>query len=144
MVGRLVSAAVADRFDAVAIAIVSSAFAGVAIIAAVLSPSVPLTVALFAIGGFGFGPIYPLIMAIGGTLYPERLAAVSGGLGASAVAGSVIYPPLMGFVSVGMGLGVGMFGTGLLGFATAGALLAATVFSRRAATMATSSSEGAS
>jgi fucose permease len=143
--GRLVSAAVADRFDAITLGIASSILAAVALIAAVLSPSLPLAIALFAVGGFGLGPIYPLIMVIGGTLYPERLAAVSGGLGASAVAGSVIYPPLMGFVSVGLGLGVGMFGTGLLGFATAGALVAATVFSRRStAAMSRSSSEGAS
>jgi fucose permease len=142
-VGRLVSAAVADRFDAVTLAIASSIIAAIGLIAAVLSPSLPLAVALFAIGGFGLGPVYPLIMAIGGSLYPRRLAAVSGTLGASAVAGSIVYPPLMGFVSVGFGLGVGMLGTGLLGFATAGALLAATA-SRRRSAIGPASSERAS
>jgi MFS transporter, FHS family, glucose/mannose:H+ symporter len=130
--GRLVSAAVADRFDAVLFATITTVFASAALVGAVASPALPLAVVLFAVAGFGFGPTYPMIMSIGGTIYPERLAAVSGGLGAAAVIGSVVYPPLMGFVSVEMGLGVGMLGTGLLGFACAAALVTATTAARRA------------
>jgi len=37
----------------------------------------------------------------------------------------VIYPPVMGFLSVSIGLAAAMLGTGLLGLACAGSLLIA-------------------
>ena len=42
---------------------------------------------------------------------------------ASAVVGSIVYPPVMGFLSVTVGLTVAMLGTVVLAFACAGALL---------------------
>jgi fucose permease len=64
-------------------------------------------------------------VAIGGERHPGRSAAVGGFLTGAAVVGSVIYPPIMGFLSVNVGLAVAMFGTGLLSIACAGALLLA-------------------
>ena len=87
--------------------------------AAVLVPSLPASIVLFGVVGFAFGPVYPLIMAVGGDRYPTRSAAVSGFLSGSAVIGAIVYPPLMGFVSVGAGLGVAMIGAALLAFACA-------------------------
>jgi fucose permease len=72
-----------------------------------------------------------MIVTIGGALYPHRLAAVTGGLTGSAVVGGIIYPPVMGFISDGAGIGVAMFGAGLLAFACAGALVAASLSARR-------------
>ena len=123
--GRLVSARISDRFDHLAFATLSAAGAGVAVIAAVLVPSLEGSIALFAIAGFASGPVFPLIVAIGGERHPGRSAAVSGFLTGAAVLGSVIYPPVMGFLSVNVGLVVAMFGTGLLSIASAGALLLA-------------------
>ena len=74
---------------------------------------------LFGLVGFAFGPVYPLIMAVGGDLYPTRSAAVSGFLSGSAVFGAIIYPPLMGFISVEAGLTVAMIGAAILSFACA-------------------------
>ena len=85
----------------------------------------PQAFALFALAGFASGPVFPLIVAIGGERHPGRSAAVSGFLTGAAVVGSVIYPPIMGFLSVNVGLVVAMFGTGLLSIASAGALLLA-------------------
>jgi hypothetical protein len=39
------------------------------------------------------------------------------------VVGSVVYPPIMGFLSVTVGLTVAMLGTVVLGLASAGALV---------------------
>ncbi|HEV8545672.1 MAG TPA: MFS transporter [Candidatus Limnocylindrales bacterium] len=122
-VGRLVSSQVADRFDHLAFATVSAVGIAVALIGAIFVPSLPISIALFAITGFASGPVFPMIVAIGGERYPDRSAAVSGFLTGSAVVGSVIYPPVMGFLSVTVGLTVAMVGNVILALASAGALL---------------------
>jgi fucose permease len=129
--GRLLSSRIADRLNPVAFAGASVALAAAALIAAVVVPSLAVSIALFTLGGFFFGPVYPMIMVVGGTLYPHRLAAVSGGLGAAAVAGSVFYPPVMGFLSDRVGLGAGMLGAGVLAAGSALALAAASLAARR-------------
>ena len=88
-----------------------------------------LSIALFGVVGFAFGPVYPLIMAVGGDRFPTRASAISGFLSACAVIGAILYPPLMGFVSVGAGLGAAMAGAAILALAC-GIVLA--LFSRRA------------
>jgi len=112
--GRLVSARLGDRFDHAWFAAVSALAAGVVLVAAVAAPSLPASIVLFGVAGFAFGPVYPLIMAVAGDRYPARSAAVSGFLSGTAVIGAIIYPPLMGFVSVGAGLGAAMLGAALL------------------------------
>jgi fucose permease len=113
--GRLVLARFGDRFDHLWSAVAASVVAAVALVAAVVVPSLPASVVLFGVVGFAFGPIYPLIMAIGGERFPGRSAAVSGILGASAVVGSVLYPPAMGFLSETVGLAAAMLGAAGLG-----------------------------
>jgi FHS family glucose/mannose:H+ symporter-like MFS transporter len=122
-VGRLVSSQVADRFDHLAFATVSAVGVGFALIGAIFVPSLPISIALFAITGFASGPVFPMIVAIGGERYPDRSAAVSGFLTGAAVVGSVIYPPVMGFLSVTVGLTVAMVGNVILALACAGALV---------------------
>ena len=48
---------------------------------------------------------------------------MSGFLSGSAVVGSIVYPPVMGFLSVSVGLTVAMLGTVVLAFVSAGALV---------------------
>ena len=91
----------------------------IALVAAVVVPSLPASIVLFGVVGFAFGPVYPLIMAVGGDRYPARAAAVSGFLSGCAVIGAIVYPPLMGFVSVGAGLGAAMAGAAGLALACA-------------------------
>jgi MFS transporter, FHS family, glucose/mannose:H+ symporter len=121
--GRLTAARLADRYDHTRFTIVSAAATGVVLIGAILIPSLPVSVALFALAGFATGPVFPMIIVIGGDRYPERSSAVSGFLGGSAVVGSIIYPPIMGFLSVTVGLTIAMLGTVLLAFACAGSLV---------------------
>ena len=112
--GRLVASRIADRFDPIAFT-ATCAFAGaLALVAAVAGPPGPLRIALFIATGFAFGPVYPMIMSVAGSLLPHRAAAVSGALTAAGVAGSITYPPLMGVISGLAGLGAAMAGAALL------------------------------
>jgi len=122
--GRLASARWSDRFDHARFAAIASLVSAVALVAAVVVPSVPASIALFGVVGFAFGPVYPLIMAVGGDLYPDRSAAVSGFLSGFAVIGAILYPPVMGFVSVGVGLGAAMTGAAALALVCAIVLFA--------------------
>ena len=112
--GRLASAKWSDRFDHARLAAASSLVAAITLTAAIVAPSLPASILLFGVLGFAYGPVFPLIMAVGGDLFPGRSAAVSGVLSGAAVIGSIVYPPLMGFLSVGVGLGVAMGGAAAL------------------------------
>ena len=81
--GRIVTAVLGDRFDHARFAATAALVAAIALVAAVLVPSLPASIVLFGVVGFAFGPVYPLIMAVGGDLYPTRSAAVSGFLSGS-------------------------------------------------------------
>jgi fucose permease len=130
-IGRLAVSRVADRFTPIAIASACGLAAGAALLGAVMVPWIAASIALFAVAGIACGPIYPLIVASAGALYPSRANAVSGILTAAAVAGSVVYPPAMGFISSnGLGLGVGMAGAGLMAVACAGALFVVRLLAR--------------
>lgn len=122
-VGRLISSAIADRFDHVRFTAVCAVAASVALVGAIFVPSLPISIALFAIVGIAEGPIFPMILAIGGERYADRSAAVSGLLTGSGVVGGTVYPPLMGLLSVTVGLTVAMVGNVILGMACAAALL---------------------
>ena len=130
--GRLVAARFSDRFDHTLFAIATAVATGVALVGAVLVPSLPVSIALFALTGFATGPVFPMIIALGGDRYPERSAAVSGFLAGAAVTGSIIYPPVMGFLSVTVGLQIAMLGNVALAFACAFALVLSGRSSREA------------
>jgi fucose permease len=123
-VGRLVSSVIADRFDHLRFTITCALALAVLIAVAVLVPSLPLSIVAFAAAGVASGPVFPMIVAIGGDRYPQRSAAVGGSLAGMAVVGSTIYPPAMGFLSVTVGLTVAMFGNALLALACVLALVA--------------------
>ena len=132
-VGRLVSSVIADRFDHLRFTIACALAMAVLIAVAVLVPSLPLSIAAFAAAGVASGPVFPMIVAIGGERYPERSAAVGGSLAGMAVIGSTIYPPAMGFLSVTVGLTVAMLGNALLALACVLALVAFGRVTRRRA-----------
>jgi MFS transporter, FHS family, glucose/mannose:H+ symporter len=123
-VGRLVSSAIADRFDHLRFTIACTLATAALIAVAVLVPALPLSIAAFAAAGVASGPVFPMIVAIGGDRYPERSAAVGGSLAGMAVIGSTIYPPAMGFMSVSVGMTAAMLGNTLLGLASVLALVA--------------------
>ena len=139
--GRLFAATYSDRFSHSTFAAIASTVAGVGVIVAVAAPTVELSVAGFALAGFAMGPIFPMIVALGGDLYPDRLAATGGTLTGAAVLGGMLYPPLIGLMSAQFGIGTGLLGAAVLSFVSASAILgAARVRDRR--TLAASSDAG--
>ena len=122
-VGRLGSARVADRFDHAQFATTVAVAMSVALAGAILVPSVQVSIGLFALAGLAAGPIAPMLMVVGGDRYPYRPAVVGGYLTTAAVAGTIGFPTLMGFLSVTVGLTAAMLGTVVLGLASAGALM---------------------
>jgi fucose permease len=96
---------------------------GLAIGAAVAAPTLPLSMALFTLAGVASGPVFPMIIALGGERFPERSAAVGGTLVGFAVVGSTVYPPAIGFLSVTIGLTIAMAGNALLCLVGAAALV---------------------
>ncbi len=123
--GRVVAARVGDRGDAVAVAIGAAAVAAALVVAAVLVPVPAIAIALFACVGFAFGPIYPAIMVAAGRQDPRRSAAITGLLAGVAVVGSITYPPVMGAISVSVGLQPALLGTAVLTVVCAAFLAAA-------------------
>jgi fucose permease len=121
--GRLASAILANRFDPLPFATIAMVLGSLALVGAVLAPVFPVALILYGVAGFGFGPVYPLVFAIAGRLFPGRSSSVSGFLTGSSVIGAIVYPPLMGLVSVSYGLTPAMLGTAGLGFCCAIALL---------------------
>lgn len=123
-VGRLLASAVADRFDHLRFTTVCTLAMAALTAVAILVPSLPLSILAFGVAGIASGPVFPMIVALGGDRYPERSAAVGGSLTGMAVAGSVFYPPAMGFLSVTVGLTVAMLGTVVMGLLSTVALVA--------------------
>ncbi len=112
--GRLAAVRIADRFDPIWFTTACATAGGIALAIAVHGPAGAPRLAAFALTGFALGPIWPMIMTVGGTLFPHRAATVSGLLTAAGVVGSVAYPPLMGLISGWAGLGAGMTGAAVL------------------------------
>lgn len=123
-VGRLLASAVADRFDHLLFTTGCTIAMAALTAVAILAPSLPLSIAAFGLAGIASGPVFPMIVALGGERYPERSAAVGGSLTGMAVAGSVVYPPAMGFLSVTVGLTAAMLGTVVMGLVSGSALIA--------------------
>jgi fucose permease len=129
--GRLLSSRVVDNFNPAKFTIGCFLISSVALAGAVLSNLHPLlALLLYGLTGCFYGPIFPMIMVIGGKIYPHRLAVLSGSLSAAAAVGAIVYPGLMGFISVHYGLAIGMIGAALLGLFGAASLFGVAVFRR--------------
>jgi fucose permease len=123
--GRLTASRIADRFEPTAFTATFAFAAAVFLLAAIAGPAGPLRIALFMAAGFAFGPVYPMIMTVAGSILPHRAAAISGALTAAGVAGSVTYPALMGVISEVASLGAAMVGAALLAAVSGVAVLIA-------------------
>ncbi|MFH1475183.1 MAG: MFS transporter [Chloroflexota bacterium] len=123
--GRLTAVRIADRFDPIRFTTACAIAGSVALAVAVHGPGGAPRIAAFAITGFALGPVWPMIMTVGGTLFPHRAATVSGVLTAAGVVGSVLYPPFMGLISSVAGLGAGMTGAAVLALLSGAAVVTA-------------------
>lgn len=132
--GRAGATVLTRRFTPRAIAVGSSLVCGLAIAGAVAVPDLGARMACFALAGLAAGPIYPMVMAVGGDLYPGRANLVGSILASTGVAGAIVYPPLMGVISETAGLAAAVIGAAILAVATAPLVLAAVALGRRQAT----------
>lgn len=112
--GRWAAERVVERIAYTAFTCLCAVASGVFLLAALALTGTGPRLVLFGLVGVCHGPVYPMIMAIGGGLFPGRLNRVSGALSAAAVSGSVLYPPLLGVVADVVGLRAGMVGAVLL------------------------------
>ncbi len=124
-IGRLVASRIADRFDPVRFTVTCALAGGIAILAAVAGSSGSVRIPLFFAAGLAFGPVYPMIVAVAGSLFPYRAAAVAGILAAAGPVGAILYPWAMGLIAGVAGLGAGMAGAALLIFASGAAVVVA-------------------
>jgi MFS family permease len=122
---RLAAPVLAPRWSPVSFAAWCIIGSSVTLALAVITPLLPVAIVLFGLTGVFVGPIYPMIIAIGGDMYPDRLPALSGGLTTAATAGAIVYPPIMGIVADGVGIRLGLLGAALLGIPALVALLQA-------------------
>jgi fucose permease len=123
--GRVTASRIADRFDPVRFTVSCAVAGGIAILAAVGLASGPIRIGLFLAAGFAFGPVYPMIMSVAGSLFPHRAAAVAGIVATMGVVGSITYPPLVGLIAGVAGLGAGMLGSALLIACSGGTVIVA-------------------
>lgn len=123
-VGRLGAAVVSDRFAHSAFAASAAIATGLATFAAVAAPTPELAILTLGLAGVASGPVFPMIVAIGGELQPDRLAATTGTLTGAAVIGGTVYPPLIGLTSATFGIAAGIAGAGVLSVACGLAILA--------------------
>ena len=123
--GRVVASRIADQFDPIRFTAACTTAGGLAIFVAVALASGPLRIGLFLAAGFAFGPVYPMILSVAGSLFPHRAAAVAGIVTSTGVVGSITYPPLVGLVAGVAGLGAGMLGAALLILSCGGTVVVA-------------------
>jgi MFS family permease len=126
-VGRIVGDRLVDRFGERAVARVGGLVAAVGMGFALAYPSVPGTIAGFAVAGLGMATTVPAAMHAA-----DRLPGLRPGTGLTAVVwlmrvGSVAAPPVVGLIADATSLRVGLLlvpAAGLAVIATAGALSA--------------------
>jgi fucose permease len=123
-VSRLVVARFGNRLPPEALAVGGLLAASASLLGAVVIPEVHVSIGMFAVAGFAFGPVFPGVILLGGRI-PGRPDAVTSVLASTAVVGSIVYPPLMGVISLGPGLAVAMAGTAVLAALGAGCVVVA-------------------
>ncbi|HEX5827108.1 MAG TPA: MFS transporter [Candidatus Limnocylindrales bacterium] len=113
-VSRLLTARFGHRVAPETVTVAGFVGAAIALTAAVLAPSVELAIVCFTAAGFCVGPVYAGIILVGGRVSRTHKDAVTSVLASAGVSGSVVYPPLMGAISLGAGLGIAMGGAAVL------------------------------
>lgn len=124
-IGRLMGDRLVDRFGQRTVARAGGLIAAIGMDAALLAPSVPLTILGFAAAGFGVATLVPAAMH-----EADELPGLRAGTGVTVVSwlmrlGFLLSPPLVGLIADNAGLRVGLAVVpfaGILAFALAGVL----------------------
>ncbi len=111
LVARLVCDRLKDRFGARRVVAVGALMAAGGTFIAVLALNVPLTIAGFALTGAGLAAVFPFVFSAAGRHGPTALAGVA----TLSYSGSLIGPPVIGFLAHGWGMRAAFAAIGLLG-----------------------------
>jgi MFS family permease len=109
--GRLSGTRLVERFGPTRLLVAGAAIASVGMVAAALSPSVPLALAGFLLVGLGLANIFPLAIDRAGALRGPRGVATASTLG---FGGMVAGPPVIGFLAQAFGLPLALLSVALL------------------------------
>jgi MFS family permease len=110
-VGRLSGTRLVERFGATRLLVAGAAIASVGMVAAAVSPSLPLALAGFLLVGLGLANIFPLAIDRAGALRGPRGVATASTLG---FGGMVAGPPVIGFLAQAFGLPLALLSVALL------------------------------
>ncbi|MFZ0890723.1 MAG: MFS transporter [Candidatus Binataceae bacterium] len=109
--GRLLGGRLAHRISARRLATIGSIIAAISLIALILVPSPPLLAfPIVALIGFGYGPVFPGMIAIGAEQFPSRVASMTSFVAGGAALGGILLPWAMGLALVisGRGASIGL------------------------------------
>ncbi|MEZ0067453.1 MFS family permease [Streptacidiphilus sp. MAP12-20] len=110
-VGRLSGTRLVERFGPTKLLVAGAAVASAGMVAAALSPTLPLALAGFLLVGLGLANIFPLAIDRAGALRGPRGVATASMLG---YGGMVAGPPIIGFLAQGLGLPTALLSVALL------------------------------
>jgi MFS family permease len=111
LIARLVCDRLKDHFGARAVVAAGALMAAAGTFTAVLALNVPLTIAGFALTGAGLAAVFPFVFSAAGRHGATALAGVA----TLSYSGSLIGPPLIGFLAQGWGMRAALALVGLLG-----------------------------
>lgn len=104
LLARLSGDRLKDRFGARRVVSRGAVLAAAGVLLAVLAIDVPLTVAGFALVGAGLATVFPFVFSAAGKHGPTALAGVA----TLSYSGSLLGPPVIGFVAHGWGMRTGL------------------------------------
>ncbi|RAG80614.1 MFS transporter [Streptacidiphilus pinicola] len=110
-IGRLSGTRLVERFGPTKLLVAGASIASVGMVAAAVSPSLPLALAGFLLVGIGLSNIFPLAIDRAGALRGPRGVATASTLG---FGGMVAGPPLIGFLAQAFGLPLALLSVALL------------------------------
>src|SRR5215469_801656 len=104
IVGRLLGGAIAHNISVPRLAAIGAIVSAMALLGFLGTSSVPmLAYPLVALIGFGFGPIFPNMIAVGAQRFPARVATMTSIVAGGAALGGVALPWAMGVMLVNHG-----------------------------------------
>ncbi|QDQ28590.1 MFS transporter [Chitinimonas arctica] len=118
LLARLVGDRLKEHYGAHRLLAYSGGLAALGICVAIAAPTVPVAVVGFALTGLGVAAVFPCIFSAAGREGSTALAGVA----TMGYSGSLLGPPVMGYVAHGFGLQAGL---GLLALACVGTAVAA-------------------
>ncbi len=104
--GRLSGGRMAHHISARRLAALGSTISAICLIGFIVAPAAPLIAfALVALVGFGYGPVFPSMIAIGAAHFPSRVASMTSVVAGGAALGGVLLPWAMGVALESAGRG---------------------------------------